>query len=72
MPPRNESISLREYPLSEVGDHEEPHDTEREASNFEEEEVDPRQWESSRTRACVLVGSAILQLPIWGTLRPSI
>lgn len=25
-----------------------------------------RPFESARTRACVLLGSAILQLPIWG------
>lgn len=28
----------------------------------------PRRWESSRKRAWVLVGSALLQLPIWGWL----
>ena len=30
------------------------------------DENDSRQWETHRKRACVLVGSAILQLSIWG------
>jgi len=30
-----------------------------------------QQRESHRKRACVLAGSAILQLPIWGRLSPS-
>lgn len=31
------------------------------------EQADLRQLESKRTKLCVLVGSGILQLPIWGT-----
>ena len=30
------------------------------------EQTSSRPLESARTRACVLLGSAILQLPIWG------
>lgn len=33
------------------------------------DQADLRQWDSYKRRACVLAGSAILQLPIWGTLR---
>lgn len=62
---RNEDISLRESLPSGVGE-QQPHDIEPEASNLDE--ADSRQWESHRKRACVLVGSAILQLPIWGRL----
>lgn len=42
----------------------EAQDTERDASNAEQAES--RQLESKRKRTWVLVGSAILQLPIWG------
>jgi hypothetical protein len=62
---RNESISLRESLPSDIGE-QEPHNTEQDASNLEQ--ANSRQWESNRKRACVLVGSAILQLPIWGRL----
>ena len=30
------------------------------------DQTSQRQFEPARTRACVLLGSAILQLPIWG------
>lgn len=50
----NEIISLRELNL-----------TDQDTSNLER--ADPRQWGSNRKRACVLMGSAVLQLPIWGT-----
>ncbi|CAM1501395.1 Fc.00g105570.m01.CDS01 [Cosmosporella sp. VM-42] len=38
--------------------------TDQDASNIDE--LNSRQWESGRKRACVLGSSAILQLPIWG------
>lgn len=65
---RNEGISLRESLPSDIGG-QERHDTEQDASNLDQ--ADPRQWESNMKRACVLVGSAILQLPIWGMLIPT-
>lgn len=43
--------------------------SEREARNYEEDATtldNPGQQESRQKRACVLLGSAILQLPIWG------
>lgn len=65
---RNEGISLREPLPPDVGG-QEPQDTEQHAFNLDQ--ADSRQWESNRKRACVLVGSAILQLPIWGRLSPT-
>lgn len=59
---QNESISLRELDIGE----QEPRIAEQDTSNIDQ--ADSRQWESSRKRACVLMGSAILQLPIWGEL----
>lgn len=32
-------------------------------------QIDSRQIESKRTKLCVLIGSGILQLPIWGTFN---
>jgi hypothetical protein len=43
------------------------HDLEEEAAA---DQIDSRQWESNRKMACVLMGNAILQLPIWGELSP--
>ncbi|MCJ1479723.1 hypothetical protein MMC13_008409 [Lambiella insularis] len=60
---RNEDISLRDSPRSDVGEPE-LHDAEQNVSNTDQ--ANSRQWESNRRRACVLVGCAILQLPIWG------
>lgn len=34
---------------------------------MDEEQTNLRQTESRKTRLCVLIGSGILQLPIWGT-----
>ena len=56
--PRNENNPMRNV-------------TEEERVDITQDEVildqtSPRQSESARTRACVLLGSAILQLPIWG------
>ena len=33
----------------------------------DEEQANLRQIESKRTKVCVLIGSGIIQLPIWGT-----
>jgi hypothetical protein len=46
--------------------------SERDAADVEQravdaEQADLRQLESKRTKLCVLIGSGILQLPIWGT-----
>ena len=62
----NEDISLRESLPSDVGE-QEAHNTLQDASNLDQ--ADSRIWESKTKRACVLVGSAILQLPIWGRLK---
>ncbi|MCJ1359867.1 MAG: hypothetical protein MMC33_009870 [Icmadophila ericetorum] len=51
-----ENISLRESRPSEFCEQE----------TIEDASQADRQWESSRKRACVLLGSSILQLPIWG------
>ncbi|MCJ1410573.1 hypothetical protein MMC19_004659 [Ptychographa xylographoides] len=59
----NESIALHDALPSDIGD-QEPHDTEQPASNLDP--ADSRLLETNRKRACVLAGSAILQLPIWG------
>lgn len=59
---RNEDISLRESPPSDVRE-QEAQDIEQDVSNADAES---RQWEPKRKRLSVLVGSAILQLPIWG------
>ena len=64
----NESICLREPLPSAVSVHE-TQDTEQAASHLDE--ADPRQVESNRKRICVLLGSAILQLPIWGKIHPT-
>jgi hypothetical protein len=64
---RNEDIPLRETPANRC--EQEPYDTERDAFNLHH--ADSRQWESNRKRTCVLLGSTILQLPIWGRLSVS-
>ena len=60
-----EVISLRESLPTDTGERE-AHDIEQDTSNLEQ--ANSRQWDSSGKRARVLVGSAILQLPIWGRL----
>lgn len=62
---RNEDIVLREPQPSNISEHTRSN-SEQDAPNLEQN--DSRQWESGRKRASVIVGSAILQLPIWGTL----
>lgn len=55
--PLHESVPL------DVHD-QEPNDSVQNAPQIEQ--ADSRQWESNRKRACVLLGTTILQLPIWG------
>ena len=55
---RNESI-----PIQMISEEERLDITQDEASL---DQTSSRPFESARTRACVLLGSAILQLPIWG------
>jgi hypothetical protein len=62
---QNDSIALREN-LSLDSGGQESRDIEQDALSLDQE--GPRQQESSRNRAFVLVGSSILQLPIWGKL----
>ncbi|EXJ69718.1 uncharacterized protein A1O5_06789 [Cladophialophora psammophila CBS 110553] len=61
----NESILLRESLPSDGGDAG-PQDIAigDDAANLDH--ARSRQWASSRQKACVLAGSSILQLPIWG------
>lgn len=61
---QTEDISLSESLALDVGDSDVHNGRDGEVSN--EDLTDSRQNESSRKRACVLVGSAMLQLPIWG------
>ncbi|MCJ1225611.1 hypothetical protein MMC12_002260 [Toensbergia leucococca] len=60
---RNQGISLRESLPSDSGE-QEPYDAEQYVFNLDQ--ADSSQRESNRKRACVLVGSGLLQLPIWG------
>lgn len=62
-------IALHESsPTSHIGD-QTAHDTEQDAvSNSNQAADDARVIASTRKRACVLVGSALSQLPIWGKL----
>ena len=63
----NESVSFREPRPSGAA--------EQELRNTEDaidlDQVDSRLAESNRKRICVLVGSAMLQLPVWGGLSPT-
>jgi hypothetical protein len=63
---QSEGISLRDALASEVPESGAHIDHEEEASDGDRDLADPRQHESIRTRACVLLGSAMLQFPIWG------
>lgn len=60
----NEGISLTE-PGPRATNDAEPVNTGQVAPDLDQ--GDATQWESNRKRGCVLMGSAILQLPIWGT-----
>ena len=60
---QNDSVSLDQRSPSITND-QEPYVAEDHATSLEHNE--PRIPESHRKRACVLLGSSILQLPIWG------
>jgi len=63
----NESIPLESMPSDAREQEHNNHDPEQDASSdSNDSNVNPRRRKSDRTRHCVLVGSAILQLPIWG------
>ena len=61
-----ESISLQESLPPDAGE-QEPQDVEQDASS--PDQANSSLQESKKTRISVLVGSGILQLPIWGTLH---
>jgi hypothetical protein len=56
-------IALRELSPSDSPEQRHSH-TEQHGTSFAE--ADARQWESKKKRAMVIVGSGLLQLPIWG------
>lgn len=56
----NETTSL---PDARAAEEQEVHDLEQESAA---DQTESRQRESNRKMACVLVGNAMLQLPIWG------
>lgn len=61
----HEDITLREpRPWSSDFREQEPLDIDRDEANPDQSDSD--QWESNKKKLCVLLGSAILQLPIWG------
>lgn len=62
---RDEDISLHESIAPSVGGLD-LRDAEQDVP--QDETVEPRQQDSRKTRALVLLGSSILQLPIWGEL----
>ena len=62
---RNEDTSRYESQSLGVGE-QDSHDVEQDAST--PDQADSRQRDSKRIRISVLVGSAILQLPIWGKM----
>ncbi|KAH0828353.1 hypothetical protein FOPE_01564 [Fonsecaea pedrosoi] len=71
--PHTERIALRESPPSYDGgavgiarDADANVDVVVEVDELSLDHANPRQWASRRQKACVLVGSSILQLPVWG------
>jgi hypothetical protein len=66
--PQSESISLHELQPSNNRE-QDISDTDQDA--FHLEQAGSGQLESKKTRARVLLGSAILQLPIWG-MQPNL
>ena len=65
---QNETISLRQSLPPSAGE-QELQDVESDSSS--PNQPNSRQRESKVTRIYVLLGSAILQLPIWGTFNPA-
>ncbi|KAF4634657.1 hypothetical protein G7Y89_g3437 [Cudoniella acicularis] len=61
---RNGSVPVRELLPMEFSGEQQLNGAEQAAPL--DQQANPRQRESNRKRACVLLGSAILQLPIWG------
>ena len=59
----NENPSPESPPDLQLSGERQLHDLEQEPSTYQDAS---RQLESNRKMACVLVGNAILQLPIWG------
>lgn len=62
-----ESIAMRDAIAPIEGD-QRTSDIEQNDSSLDQ--ADTRHRESKRKRTCVIVGSAILQLPIWGRQNP--
>ncbi|KAL5322057.1 hypothetical protein ACEPPN_010026 [Leptodophora sp. 'Broadleaf-Isolate-01'] len=65
MASRTDNMALRISQQSGVSE-QVPHVTDLEPDAAALEQAEFRQWESKRKRASVLIGSAIIQLPIWG------
>ena len=64
---QGETVSLHEWrPADAAGDQARSGDPEQETSGPNNQDDDSRLSRSNRERALVLVGSALLQLPIWG------
>jgi hypothetical protein len=66
---RNENVALREALPLGASEQQQPSHPEQDVSN---DQSDLRQRESNTKRACVLLGSAISQLPIWGRLNSAL
>lgn len=65
-----EVVALQSRPSSTHGDNTESGSNDRVDDTIDSvEQPSPRRAESTKKRACVLLGSAILQFPIWGKLR---
>lgn len=60
----SERFTLQDSQTNANNAHQEASDIERPV--FDSEQADSRQIESKRTKLFVLIGSGILQLPIWG------
>lgn len=65
---RGVSSDRRPHPSEIMGEDEENSLPELTTSAPDVEQTRARQLESKRTKISVLVGSGIIQLPIWGTL----
>lgn len=61
--PQNETISLRQTTPSSLGELEVQAEEHRSIGH---DQTDQRRNGSKTKRACVLIGSGIIQLPIWG------
>lgn len=61
--PQNETISLRQTTASNISELE-VHDEEQE--DIAHDQAGQRQNGSKTKKTCVLIGSGLIQLPIWG------